>query len=161
MAMATPPPKARTATPQTAMWWKKVKPARMKASAIITDWVTRSRRRLLTRSAMTPPKRVTKRNGICPANPTTPSQKAELVRVRTSQPWATFCIQLPTLEVKLPAQKRRKLGLRRARMTCGNSVVSGSGRACTIADGSSEAAARFSSLSLGRLGRGGSEASLV
>jgi hypothetical protein len=43
------------------------------------------------------------RNGIAPANPTTPSQKAELVRVNTSQPWATFCIQVPMLERKFPA----------------------------------------------------------
>ena len=57
------------------------------------------------------------------------------------------------LEVKLPAQNRRKLGLRRARMTCGNSAVSGSS-GCAIVDGSSQAAARFSSLSLGRVGRG-------
>ena len=91
----------------------------------------------------------------------TPSQKAELVRVRTSQPRAMFCIQVPTLEVKLPAQNRRKLGLRRERMTCGSSALSGSGRTCATAAGSSDAAARFSSLSLGRLGRGGSEASLV
>src|SRR3569833_1125505 len=126
----------------------------MKARIIITDWVTRSRRRVFTRSAMTPPKSVTKRNGICPANPTTPSQKAELVRVRTSQPWATFCIQLPTLEVKLQAQKRRKLGLRRERMTWGSSAGSGPGGACARVEGSSLAAAWFSSECLGRVGRG-------
>ena len=68
------------------------------------------------RSAMTPPKSVKKRKGMEPANPTTPSQKAEFrVSRSTSQPWATFCIQVPMLERKFPLQKRRKLGLRRAR----------------------------------------------
>ncbi len=100
----------------------------------MTVCVTSSRRRLSTRSAMTPPKRVKKRNGIDPAKPTTPSQKAELVSVSTSQPWATFCIHVPMLEGKLPLQKRRKFGLRSARMACGSSAVSGSGSSCTSAE---------------------------
>src|SRR5215470_11771234 len=57
------------------------------------------------------------------ANPTTPSQKAELVSCKTSQPWATFCIQVPMLERKFPAQKRRKSRLRNARAIRGNSMT--------------------------------------
>src|SRR6185437_4544120 len=39
---------------------------------------------------------------------------AELVSCSTSQPWATFCIQVPILERKFPAQKRRKSSCRKA-----------------------------------------------
>jgi hypothetical protein len=89
----------------------------------MTDCVTSSSLRLLTRSATTPPKSVKMRNGMDPAKPTTPSQKAEPVSESTSQPWATFCIQVPMLERKLPLQKSRKLGLRRARTICGSRLV--------------------------------------
>ena len=89
---------------------------------------------------MTPPKSVKKRNGIDPANPTTPSQKAELaVNSNTSQPWATFCIQVPMLERKLPLQKRRKLGLRRARTMFGRRLSAGSANAGVAAEASSTA----------------------
>jgi len=101
------------------MTCKNVRPARMKARIIIVVCVTSSRRRLSTRSAITPPNRVKNRNGIAPAKPTTPSQNAELVRVSTSHPWATFCIHVPMLDRKLPPQKSRKLGLRSERSTAG------------------------------------------
>src|SRR5215472_12001585 len=57
------------------------------------------------------------------ANPTTPSQKAELVSFSTSQPWATFCIHVPILERKFPAQNRRKSRLRSALAMRGNSMI--------------------------------------
>src|SRR5262249_16241784 len=59
--------------------------------------------------------------GMVEAKPINPSQKAELVRWSTSQPWATFCIQVPTLERKLPAQNQRNSRWRNARTMSGNS----------------------------------------
>jgi hypothetical protein len=116
--MAVPFRKAITATSHTVMTLQYASPASRKARIIMVDCVTRSNLRLFTRSAMTPPKSVKKRNGMDPAKPTTPSQNAEFpVSSSTSQPWATFCIQVPMFERKLPPQKRRKLGLRRARTT--------------------------------------------
>ena len=63
-----------------------------------------------------------------PTKETTPSQNGELVRVRTSQPRATFCIQVPMLERKLPLQKRRKSRLPRARKMAGHLLDAWSGR---------------------------------
>src|SRR5438309_1598384 len=48
-------------------------------------------------------------------NPSTPSQKGEFDSSKTSQPWATACIQVPVLERKAPDQKSRKLRCRNAR----------------------------------------------
>src|SRR6478609_5825763 len=70
--------------------------------------------RLLTWSAITPPMSAKARIGMDEAKPTIPSQKAELVSCSTSQPWATFCIQVPMLDRKFPAQKRRKSSCRKA-----------------------------------------------
>ena len=124
MAMAVPLRKAITATSHTVMTLNQARPASRKARIIMADCVTSSSLRLSTRSAITPPKSVKRRNGMEPAKPTTPSQKAELVSTSTSQPWATFCIQVPMLERKLPLQKRRKFGLRRARTTMGRRLAS-------------------------------------
>src|SRR5262249_22041797 len=55
------------------------------------------------------------RIGIDEQKPTRPSQKAELVSLSTSHPWAMFCIQVPMLERKLPVQKSRKSRWRSAR----------------------------------------------
>src|SRR5262249_21398168 len=74
-------------------------------------------------SAMTPPIRAKSRIGTVEAKPTRPSQKAELVSCSTSQPWATFCIQVPTLERKLPAQKSRKSRWRSALKMRGSSIA--------------------------------------
>src|SRR5437899_12255952 len=48
-------------------------------------------------------------------NPSTPSQRGEFDSSKTSQPWATACIQVPVLERKAPDQKSRKLRCRSAR----------------------------------------------
>src|SRR5882762_7471219 len=42
-------------------------------------------------------------------NASSPNQNAEFVNCSISQPWATACIQVPTLERNAPVQKRRKL----------------------------------------------------
>ena len=115
----------------------------------MTDCVTSSSRRLFTRSAITPPKSVKNRNGIDPAKPTTPSQNAELVSVSTSQPWATFCIQVPMFERKLPLQNSRKFAIAQRADHLRQLRCSGSGKSrCTMAEGSSAAAARFSFIQL-------------
>src|SRR6476646_9332715 len=85
-----------------------------KANVISADCVIMSSLRLLTWSAITPPMSAKARIGMDEAKPTTPSQKAELVSCSTSQPWATFCIQVPMLDRKFPAQKRRKSSCRNA-----------------------------------------------
>src|SRR5262249_61361167 len=71
----------------------------------------------------TPPNRAKNKIGIVEANPIRPSQKAEFVRWSTSQPWATFCIQVPMLDRKLPAQNQRKSRWRNARTISGNSTA--------------------------------------
>src|SRR5215831_2416621 len=63
------------------------------------------------------------RIGMVEANPTTPSQKGELVSFSTSQPWATFCIHVPMLERKFPAQNKRKSRFLSARAMRGNSMT--------------------------------------
>jgi len=85
-----------------------------KANVISADCVIMSSLRLLTWSAITPPMSAKARIGMDEAKPTTPSQKAELVSCSTSQPWATFCIQVPMFDRKFPAQKRRKSSCRKA-----------------------------------------------
>ena len=97
------------------------------ASVIVEVRSIRSRR--FTRSAITPPIKAKTSMGAEEAKPTNPSQKAPLVwkpprtscdgilsaSSSTNQPWATFCIQVPTLERKFPAQNREKSRLRTAR----------------------------------------------
>ena len=67
------------------------------------------------------------------ANPTTPSQKAELVICSTSQPWAMFCIHVPMLERKLPVQKSLKSRWRKARARRGISKTVVSAASVTAA----------------------------
>ena len=54
--------------------------------------------------------------------PMTPSLKGELVNSRTSQAWATVCIQVPIREMSWPARKRRKSRWARARRPMGNRI---------------------------------------
>jgi len=137
MAMAMPFRNESSTTSHTVMILSQLRVASAKARSIITDCVTSSSLRLLTRSATTPPNSVKMRNGMEPAKPTTPSQNAEPVSRSTSQPCATFCIQVPMLERKFPLQKSRKLGLRRARTICGSRLSLLSGNACVAAAASS------------------------
>ena len=46
--------------------------------------------------------------GIWPRKESNPSRNGEFVSSKTSQFWATACIQVPTLEVQAPNQSRRK-----------------------------------------------------
>ena len=139
MAMAIPFRNESTTTSHTVIAFNQVSTASVNASNIMADCVTSSSFRLFTRSAITPPKSVNKRNGIEPANPTTPSQNAELVSVSTSQPWAIFCIHVPMLERKFPLQNRRKFAWRSARTTLGHCSSSSAAKACVDAAASSTA----------------------
>src|SRR5436189_172703 len=53
--------------------------------------------------------RVKTNPGAVAINPSTPSQRGEFESCRTSQPWATACIQVPVFERKAPVQNKRKL----------------------------------------------------
>ena len=48
--------------------------------------------------------------GSCPMKVSRPRKNAEPVSVSTSQLWATFCIQVPMLDVNAPSHLTRKLG---------------------------------------------------
>ena len=48
----------------------------------------------------------------CTAN-VMPSHAPELVSSNTSQAWANFCIQVPTIDTDCPMKKSRKLRIRR------------------------------------------------
>ena len=61
-----------------------------------------------TRSAMTPPARENRKIGISPRNASSPSRNGEPESCSTSQLWASFCIQVPMLEVQAPAHISRK-----------------------------------------------------
>ncbi len=100
-------------------------PHNRKAKIIMADCVNSISLRRLMRSAMTPPSRENASMGALEAKPTTPSQKAGLAGAScsTSHPMATFCIQVPMLERKLPLQNQRKSRLRRARIMCGMSPL--------------------------------------
>src|SRR5271157_1897925 len=60
------------------------------------------------RSTTTPPKNGSTIIGTAKLNPSRPSHSGELVSCRTSQPWATFCIHVPTLETINPDQIKAK-----------------------------------------------------
>ena len=71
-------------------------------------WVAKSMRRLGRRSAKAPAGMEKKSMGANCRALMTPSLKAESVSSRTSQAWATLCIQVPTRETSWPARKSRK-----------------------------------------------------
>src|SRR5205807_4804750 len=124
--MAIPVPRASNTISYTLIFFEYASADMMKAKIIMADWVAMSSLRLFMWSAITPPMRAKNRIGIDAANPTTPSQKAEFVRSSTSHPWATFCIQVPIFERRLPAQNRRKSRCRRAWAMRGSRATAGS-----------------------------------
>ena len=65
-------------------------------------------RRRSTRSATTPPTSEKRKMGISPRKASRPSRKGEPEMDSTSQLCATFCIQVPMLEVQAPIHIRRK-----------------------------------------------------
>ncbi len=103
-ALAIPLTTATAATSATETNPKPVAAASVKAQAICVACVTRRSLRRSSRSAATPASGASSSVGIEPANPTRPRSIAELERRRTSQPWATACIQVPTFERKSPVQ---------------------------------------------------------
>ena len=115
MAWVQPRAKARMTISQTWTVPVAVRMPRMKARLIETDWVAMSVRRLGRLSATIPPNRPKIITGTNCAAATTPSMNGSFVRVRTSQAWATACIQVPTSEMSWPDQNSRKLRWRRAR----------------------------------------------
>ena len=72
-----------------------------------SDWVTSSRRRLSVWSTNTPASGESRKIGICPANPTSPSSLAELVRWYASHREAVVVIQVPTSETTCPQKNSR------------------------------------------------------
>ena len=84
-----------------------VSPKRTKARIIAIVWVAISVRRFGRPSAISPPKRPRTRTGPNWAAATIPSQIGSPVSCRTSQPWATACIQVPMSETSWPTKKRR------------------------------------------------------
>ncbi|OGK28982.1 hypothetical protein A3H84_03315 [Candidatus Roizmanbacteria bacterium RIFCSPLOWO2_02_FULL_40_13] len=66
------------------------------------------------RSAITPPNREKSNAGNVVMAAINPTQKAELVRVRTSHPKATFCIQVPERETNCPINHNLKFLLSNA-----------------------------------------------
>src|SRR5687767_3367408 len=89
--------------------------ARPSAAMPAATCVKSSNRRRSIKSANTPPRSVKINPGAVATNASRPSQKGELVKVRTSQPCATACIHVPTFERNAPIQKRRKLRCESAR----------------------------------------------
>ena len=115
MAFAQPRRIARTRIIQTSTTPVRVRTPSATARAAITASTAMSVGRLGRASAMRPPKRPRTRTGVHCAAATTPRMSGSLVRVRTSQAWATDCIQEPASEIAWPPKKRRKLRWRRAR----------------------------------------------
>src|SRR5580658_8677349 len=83
--------------------------------SIARTCVTTSTRRRSNQSTHTPAKGATRNVGICPAKPTIPSSKAELVSLYTSQLVAIRVIHVPINEILCPVKNSRKLRCRSAR----------------------------------------------
>jgi hypothetical protein len=86
-----------------------------------SDWiiakicVTSKTCRRSSRSIQTPANGAKMKVGICPANPTTPSKKAERVSRYTSQLVARRVIQVPIREMHWPPKYKRKFRWRNDR----------------------------------------------
>ena len=70
-------------------------------------WVVTMIRCRSRRSARLPPTGASKKTGICPAKPTSPSRTDDPLNRYTSHDCATDCIQVPISEISCPAKKRR------------------------------------------------------
>ena len=93
----------------------------------MTDCVAMSSRRLGSRSASAPAGNDRNSTGANCSVPTRPSRKGESVSSRTSQDWATDCIQVPTSETSWPAKKSRKSRCAKARSAAGRLEGAASG----------------------------------
>src|SRR5574341_975452 len=116
-AFAKPAAKERVRMCQTFTASKAIRPVKRKAQLI---WMycepSRMCRRSI-RSATTPPTSENRKIGISPRNASRPSRNGEPEICSTSQLWASFCIQVPTLEVHDPSQRSRKSRYRKALKT--------------------------------------------
>src|SRR5712691_871491 len=86
-------------------------------------WVAMSRRRLGTRSAMTPLGTESSRYGPHCSVLMSPSSSGEFVSDRTSQAWATECIQVPIWEIVWAPKKARKSRERSERKASGRRIA--------------------------------------
>jgi hypothetical protein len=75
---------------------------RTRATSASPDWVASRSLRLSMRSASTPPQSPRTRAGPNCSAVMIPSAVPELVRVSTSQSWATRCIHVPVSETSCP-----------------------------------------------------------
>ena len=93
---------SRAASTPICQYWTSpviVSTPRISAWRPIRDCSESITRRLLTRSAITPPYGPSRRTGRVWSPMMTPSAVLECVRVRTSHAWAVICIQVPASDV--------------------------------------------------------------
>ena len=106
-ALAIPARPARTSTCQNRIESVWTRTARIPAKIARPTWVISRRRRWSMLSARAPAYRVRTRAGALPMNEASPSNPADPVRRRTSQPSAVICIHVPIFEMNVPARKIR------------------------------------------------------
>ncbi len=123
-ASARPSSAARPSTCQSWTVSVRVRTASTRARAPITACSATRRRRLSVRSATSPPYGPTSRIGRVCAAKVRPTHVADPVISRTSQAWATICIQVPTSEIDCPAKYSRKLGIDSAEKVSRRSAAS-------------------------------------
>ncbi len=108
-ALATPRPSARRYTCQSSAVPVTTSRPRQRAKKPMAVWVITSSLRLFIRSASTPAKGPRNRMGRNCRPVVTPAAVPSwwVSTVRTSQSWATRCIQVPMLETRAPAVQSR------------------------------------------------------
>src|SRR5439155_21593068 len=122
--LARPAHSARMPTCQYATTPVASSVARVRAVHACAAWVTMSRRRLATRSAMAPLGRASSRIGPQCSMLISPSSSGEFVSDRTSQAWATECIQVPIWEIVWAPKNARKSRWRSERRASGRRIGS-------------------------------------
>jgi hypothetical protein len=93
---------------QIVTWPKSTSSASVNAEDICTTCDASSSFLRSRRSATTPPMRVKRSSGASPTKLSSARYQAESVSSRTSQLCATFCIQVPMLDVQAPIHSTRK-----------------------------------------------------
>ena len=107
MAFVKPSRSASTKMCHTCTVLVAVSTASTNASVIADACVTISVRRFGRWSATRPPNRPNTSTGVNCAAATSPSANGLPVSARTSQAWATVCIQVPTRLISCPRKKSR------------------------------------------------------
>ena len=108
-ALIRPSIAARPSTQPTVMCPVKVSRLSVSACSAASDWVTIKTRRLLRRSAKTPPSMLRTVTGVNWKAQTSPTASGESLSWSTSQDCAVDCIHVPTRLTSCPNQNRRKL----------------------------------------------------